>query len=104
MQVLGEDVSVLDAYAAANDVLHSAVAGIAEVINNPGLVNVDFADVRTVMSEVGMAMMGSATVGGRRPRAARRRARRCESAARGRSTSPARAACWSTSPRRPASR
>src|SRR6476659_4526095 len=64
MQVLGEDVSVLDAYAAANDVLHSAVAGIAEVINNPGLVNVDFADVRTVMSEVGMAMMGSAKVGG----------------------------------------
>jgi len=57
-------VSVLDAYAAANDVLHSAVAGIAEVINNPGLVNVDFADVRTVMSEVGMAMMGSAKVGG----------------------------------------
>src|SRR5215467_4639487 len=46
MQVLGEEVSVLDAYAAANDVLHSAVAGIAEVINNPGLVNVDFADVR----------------------------------------------------------
>ena len=64
MQVLGEDVSVLDAYAAANDVLHSAVAGIAEVINNPGLVNVDFADVRTVMSEVGMAMMGSAKVSG----------------------------------------
>jgi cell division protein FtsZ len=64
MQVLGEDVSVLDAYAAANDVLHSAVAGIAEVINNPGLVNVDFADVRTVMSEVGMAMMGSATANG----------------------------------------
>jgi cell division protein FtsZ len=64
MQVLGEDVSVLDAYAAANDVLRSAVAGIAEVINNPGLVNVDFADVRTVMSEVGMAMMGSATAAG----------------------------------------
>jgi cell division protein FtsZ len=64
MQVLGEEVSVLDAYAAANDVLHSAVAGIAEVINNPGLVNVDFADVRTVMSEVGMAMMGSATASG----------------------------------------
>src|SRR5450432_169677 len=65
MQVLGEDVSVLDAYAKANEVLHSAVSGIAEVINNPGLVNVDFADVRTVMSEVGMAMMGSATVSGR---------------------------------------
>jgi cell division protein FtsZ len=64
MAVLGEDVSVLDAYAAANDVLHGAVAGIAEVINNPGLVNVDFADVRTVMSEVGMAMMGSATANG----------------------------------------
>ncbi len=64
MQVLGEEVSVLDAYAAANEVLHSAVAGIAEVINNPGLVNVDFADVRTVMSELGMAMMGSATAAG----------------------------------------
>jgi len=64
MAVLGEDVSVLDAYAAANDVLHSAVSGIAEVINNPGLVNVDFADVRTVMSEIGMAMMGSAQAAG----------------------------------------
>src|SRR5436853_1745869 len=64
MQVLGEEVSVLDAYAAANEVLHSAVAGIAEVINYPGLVNVDFADVRTVMSEVGMAMMGSAMAAG----------------------------------------
>ena len=64
MDVLGEDVSVLDAYAAANDVLHGAVSGIAEVINNPGLVNVDFADVRTVMGEVGMAMMGSAMSGG----------------------------------------
>src|SRR5437762_8077158 len=64
MDVLGEDVSVLDAYASANEVLHSAVSGIAEVINNPGLVNVDFADVRTVMSEIGMAMMGSATAAG----------------------------------------
>jgi cell division protein FtsZ len=64
MQVLGEDVGVLEAYAAANDVLHGAVSGIAEVINNPGLVNVDFADVRTVMGEVGMAMMGSATASG----------------------------------------
>ncbi|MEP6943139.1 MAG: cell division protein FtsZ [Betaproteobacteria bacterium] len=64
MQVLGEEVSVLDAYAKANEVLYSAVSGIAEVINNPGLVNVDFADVRTVMSEVGMAMMGSASVSG----------------------------------------
>jgi len=64
IEVLGENVSVLDAYAAANDVLHGAVSGIAEVINNPGLVNVDFADVRTVMGEVGMAMMGSATAAG----------------------------------------
>ena len=64
MDVLGEDVSVLDAYAAANDVLYGAVSGIAEVINNPGLVNVDFADVRTVMGEVGMAMMGSAMSAG----------------------------------------
>jgi cell division protein FtsZ len=64
MDVLGEDVSVLDAYAQANDVLHGAVSGIAEVINNPGLVNVDFADVRTVMGEVGMAMMGSAVASG----------------------------------------
>lgn len=60
MQVLGEDVSMLDAFKAANTVLHGAVAGIAEVIKCPGLVNVDFADVRTVMSEMGMAMMGSA--------------------------------------------
>jgi cell division protein FtsZ len=64
MEVLGDDISMLDAYAAANDVLHGAVSGIAEVINNPGLVNVDFADVRTVMGEVGMAMMGSATASG----------------------------------------
>ena len=64
MQVLGEDVSMLDAFKAANTVLHGAVAGIAEVIKCPGLVNVDFADVRTVMSEMGMAMMGSAVAGG----------------------------------------
>ncbi len=64
IDVLGEDIGMLEAYAAANDVLHGAVSGIAEVINNPGLVNVDFADVRTVMGEVGMAMMGSATASG----------------------------------------
>jgi cell division protein FtsZ len=62
--VLGEDVSMLDAFKAANSVLHGAVAGIAEVIKCPGLVNVDFADVRTVMSEMGMAMMGSASSNG----------------------------------------
>lgn len=64
MQVLGNDISMIDAFKAANDVLYGAVAGIAEVINCPGLVNVDFADVKTVMSEMGMAMMGSAVAGG----------------------------------------
>ncbi len=64
MQVLGEDVSMLDAFKAANSVLHGAVAGIVEVIKCPGLVNVDFADVRTVMSEMGMAMMGSSSSSG----------------------------------------
>jgi cell division protein FtsZ len=64
MAVLGEDVTYEDAFRASNDVLNGAVAGIAEVINCPGLVNVDFADVRTVMSENGVAMMGSATASG----------------------------------------
>lgn len=64
MEVLGEDVPFLAAFEAANDVLHNAVAGIAEIINCPGMVNVDFADVRTVMSEMGMAMMGSAMATG----------------------------------------
>ena len=53
-----------DAFRAADDVLNNAVAGIAEIINNPGLVNVDFQDVRTVMSEQGMAMMGAAAASG----------------------------------------
>ena len=64
MEVLGDDVSYEDAFKASNDVLNGAVAGIAEVINCPGLVNVDFADVRTVMSENGVAMMGSAQASG----------------------------------------
>ncbi|HSH86356.1 MAG: cell division protein FtsZ [Methylophilus sp.] len=64
MDVLGEDVTVMEAYRAANDVLQNAVSGIAEIINCPGTVNVDFADVRTVMSEMGMAMMGSAEATG----------------------------------------
>src|SRR5437667_2706099 len=64
MQVLGEDVTYEDAFRASNDVLNGAVAGIAEVINCPGMVNVDFADVRTVMSENGVGMMGSATASG----------------------------------------
>jgi len=60
IQVLGAKTKLTDAFTAANDVLHSAVSGIAEIISNPGMINVDFADVKTVMSEVGMAMMGSA--------------------------------------------
>jgi len=61
LSVLGRDISLLDAFKAANDVLLGAVQGIAELITCPGLINVDFADVRTVMSEMGMAMMGSGT-------------------------------------------
>ena len=64
MAVLGDDVTMDDAFKAANNVLYGAVAGIAEVINCPGLINVDFADVKTVMSEAGMAMMGSASATG----------------------------------------
>ena len=59
LSVLGKSVSLLDAFKAANNVLQGAVQGIAELITRPGLINVDFADVRTVMSEMGMAMMGS---------------------------------------------
>jgi cell division protein FtsZ len=59
LKVLGKGVTLLDAFKAANDVLLGAVQGIAELITRPGLINVDFADVRTVMAEMGMAMMGS---------------------------------------------
>jgi cell division protein FtsZ len=59
MSVLGKEMSLLDAFKSANDVLLGAVQGIADLITRPGLINVDFADVRTVMSEMGMAMMGS---------------------------------------------
>lgn len=71
MNVLGKDVSLLNAFKAANDVLLGAVQGIADLITRPGLINVDFADVRTVMSEMGMAMMGTGyAVGEGRARAA----------------------------------
>ncbi|MFM8454025.1 MAG: cell division protein FtsZ [Gammaproteobacteria bacterium] len=59
LSVLGKNISLLDAFRAANNVLLGAVQGIAELITRPGLINVDFADVRTVMSEMGMAMMGT---------------------------------------------
>jgi cell division protein FtsZ len=64
MEVLGGKTTMPAAYKASNGVLHGAVAGIAEVINVPGMINVDFADVCTVMSENGMAMMGSAVASG----------------------------------------
>lgn len=59
LAVLGKSTSLLQAFAAANDVLLGAVQGIADLIIRPGMINVDFADVKTVMSEMGMAMMGS---------------------------------------------
>ena len=64
LSVLGKNVSLLDAFKAANNVLQGAVQGISELITRPGLINVDFADVRTVMSEMGMAMMGTAVASG----------------------------------------
>jgi cell division protein FtsZ len=62
--VLGEDISMIAAFKTADNVLRNAVGGIAEIINVPGLVNVDFEDVRTVMGEMGKAMMGSAAASG----------------------------------------
>lgn len=69
LPVLGREVSLMNAFAAANDVLLGAVQGIADLITRPGLINVDFADVRTVMAEMGMAMMGTGI--GRGPNRAR---------------------------------
>jgi cell division protein FtsZ len=63
-EVLGEDAEMAECFRAADDVLHNACAGIAEIINIPGLVNVDFEDVKTVMSEQGKAMMGTAVASG----------------------------------------
>jgi cell division protein FtsZ len=78
MQVLGNQITLDEAFKAANDVLHGAVAGIAEIISCPGMINVDFADVRTVMAEMGMAMMGSAKAAGSdRARAAAEQAVSC---------------------------
>ncbi|NLW04499.1 MAG: cell division protein FtsZ, partial [Pseudomonadaceae bacterium] len=64
LSVMGKNTTLLDAFAAANDVLLGAVQGIAELITNPGVINLDFADVRTVMSEMGMAMMGAGSAKG----------------------------------------
>ena len=64
LEVMGKEASLQDAFAMANDVLRNAVQGISELITSPGLINVDFADVKTVMSEMGQAMMGSASASG----------------------------------------
>jgi cell division protein FtsZ len=64
LSVLGKNSSLLDAFSAANDVLLGAVQGIADLIMRPGMINVDFADVRTVMSEMGQAMMGTGSATG----------------------------------------
>ncbi|PPC74811.1 cell division protein FtsZ [Pokkaliibacter plantistimulans] len=64
LPVLGKNVSLINAFAAANDVLQGAVQGIADLIIRPGMINVDFADVKTVMSEMGMAMMGTGSARG----------------------------------------
>ena len=64
LSVLGKNISLLNAFKAANNVLYGAVQGIADLITRPGLINVDFADVRTVMSEMGMAMMGTGVSSG----------------------------------------
>lgn len=64
LKVLGKNITLIDAFATANDILRNAVTGISDMITSPGLINVDFADVRTVMSEMGRAMMGSGVVQG----------------------------------------
>ena len=64
LEVLGKEASLLEAFKAANDVLLGAVKGIADLIMHPGMINVDFADVKTVMSEMGMAMMGTGFASG----------------------------------------
>ncbi len=64
LSVLGKSTGLLEAFKAANNVLHGAVQGIADLIMRPGMINVDFADVRTVMSEMGMAMMGTGSAMG----------------------------------------
>ena len=78
LAVLGKEMSLLDAFRAANDVLLNATKGIAELITRPGLINVDFADVKTVMSEMGVAMMGTGkATGSNRAREAAEAAIRC---------------------------
>ena len=83
LTVLGSTTTLLDAFKSANQVLQGAVQGIAELITRPGLINVDFADVRTVMSETGMAMMGTGAASGEERARDGGRSGRLEPAARG---------------------
>lgn len=64
LNVLDRDITLLDAFKSANDVLKGAVQGISELITRPGLINVDFADIKTIMSEMGLAMMGQGIASG----------------------------------------
>ena len=84
LAVIDRQTSMLDAFVTADDVLRQAIQGISDLILVPGLINLDFADVKTIMSGMGMAMMGTAI--GEGPHARRRRGqpRRVEPAARGR--------------------
>ena len=78
LAVLGKEMTLLDAFKAANDILLNATKGIAELITRPGLINVDFADVKTVMSEMGVSMMGTGKAqGSNRAREAAEAAIRC---------------------------
>ena len=94
LEVMGDDVTQDQAFAHANDVLKNAVGGISDIIHMPGLVNVDFEDVKTVMSEPGKAMMGTAMAGGPdRATKAAEAGRGLPAAGRHRPVA-ARAACW----------
>ena len=95
LTVLGSDTTLLEAFGSANEVLQNAVQGIAELITRPGLINVDFADVRTVMAEMGMAMREPAAPAARTARASRP-SRRFPARCWKRSTCRAPAGSWST--------
>ena len=90
--MIDRNTSMLDAFVTADDVLRQAIQGISDLILVPGLINLDFADVKTIMSGMGVAMMGTATAEGHIARGRRRQPRHLEPAARGRLGARARAA------------
>ena len=96
-EVLGDDITQKQAFRAADEVLSKAVSGIAEIINVPGMINVDFEDVRTVMRQMGTAMMGTACTPARTVPSTRPRRRSPAPCSMARTCMPP-AACWSTSP------